>query len=241
MSKLQLRLFGPYEVAIDGRPVSGFDSDKVRALLAYLVVEADRPHRRQKLAGLLWPDFPESSARTSLRRALSNLRQVIGDRDADPPYLHINRQSIQYNETSQAWVDVAHFTALNQGHSSQSPAISDLEAAVDLVRGPFLEGFSLPDSPPFEEWQRLTRESIQQRLLQTLHHLASHYEDLWQYERALDFARRQVQLEPYYEVAHQQVIRLLHHSGRRGEALAQFEILKQTLATELDVPQRPRQ
>ncbi len=86
MASLRVNLFGPFEVSLDGQAVIGFDSDKVRALLAYLVVEADQPHRREKLAGLLWPDFPERSARTNLRRALSNLRMVIGDRDADPPY-----------------------------------------------------------------------------------------------------------------------------------------------------------
>ena len=86
MTKLQVRLFGPHEVAVDDTPVSGFDSDKVRALLAYLVVEAARPHRRQKLAGLLWPDFPERSARTNLRRALSNLRQVIGHLPDNNPF-----------------------------------------------------------------------------------------------------------------------------------------------------------
>ena len=69
MTRLQVRLFGPFEVSVDGKPASGFDSDKVRALLAYLISEADQPHRREKLVGLLWPDFPERAARTSLRRA----------------------------------------------------------------------------------------------------------------------------------------------------------------------------
>jgi DNA-binding SARP family transcriptional activator len=55
---------------------------KVRALLAHLAVKADRPHRRETLAGLLWPDYPERSARASLRNALSDLRTAIGDRNA---------------------------------------------------------------------------------------------------------------------------------------------------------------
>ena len=74
MARLSIRLLGPFEVALDGEPVTGFVSDKVRALLAYLAVEADRPHRRETLAGLLWPDVPEQSARTSLRTALANVR-----------------------------------------------------------------------------------------------------------------------------------------------------------------------
>ena len=50
MASLRVKLFGPFEVSLDGQAVIGFDSDKVRALLAYLVVEADQPHRREKIA-----------------------------------------------------------------------------------------------------------------------------------------------------------------------------------------------
>ena len=84
-SSLSVRLLGPFQVTLDERPVTGFTSDKVRALLAYLVAEADRPHRREALAGLLWPEWPERTARTNLRRALADLRQVIGDHEASPP------------------------------------------------------------------------------------------------------------------------------------------------------------
>jgi DNA-binding SARP family transcriptional activator len=101
MARLSIRLFGSFEATLEGEPVTGFVSDKVRALLIYLAVESDRPHRREALAGLLWPDYPEPSARASLRRALTNLRMVIGDRDASPPFLSISRQTIQFNVTAQ--------------------------------------------------------------------------------------------------------------------------------------------
>lgn len=79
MARLSLSLLGAVQVTLDGEACS-FRTAKVQALLAYLAVEADRPHRRQVLAGLLWPDWPETSARTNLRNALANLRQAIGDR-----------------------------------------------------------------------------------------------------------------------------------------------------------------
>ncbi len=53
MSHLALRLFGSFQATLDGRPITGFESNKVRALLAYLAVEADRPHSRDELVGLL--------------------------------------------------------------------------------------------------------------------------------------------------------------------------------------------
>ena len=62
LARLRVRLFGTFQVIVDEAAVSGFASDKVRALLAYLAVEAGQPQRREKLAGLLWPDYPEPSA-----------------------------------------------------------------------------------------------------------------------------------------------------------------------------------
>ena len=110
MARLCLRLLGSLDVTLDGAAVTGFTTDKARALLAYLVVEADRPLRRETLAGLLWPDYPEQSARASLRAALATLRQAIGDRDADPAFLHVSRQAVQFNSASDAWVDAVAFS-----------------------------------------------------------------------------------------------------------------------------------
>jgi len=94
MARLSLSLLGSFQVTLDGRPATGFKSNKERALLAYLAVEADRPHRREVLAGLLWPDWPDREALSNLRYALSNLRQAIGDRTAEPPFLIIARDAL---------------------------------------------------------------------------------------------------------------------------------------------------
>jgi DNA-binding SARP family transcriptional activator len=112
MAHLSIRLFGPFQVTLGEQPVTAFESDKVRALLAYLALEADAPQRREKLAGLLWPDRPETSAHANLSRALANLRKSIGDRQATPPFLLISRQAIQFNRASDAWVDVTAFLDL---------------------------------------------------------------------------------------------------------------------------------
>ena len=59
MTRLPIFLLGPPEFELDELPVKGFASDKVRALLVYLAVEADRPHQRESLAGLFWSDWPD--------------------------------------------------------------------------------------------------------------------------------------------------------------------------------------
>ena len=86
MPRLSLAFFGSYRATLDGQPLTGFKSDKVRALLAYLAVESERPHRRESLAALLWPEVPDRSARVNLRSVLANPRRVIGDHDALPPF-----------------------------------------------------------------------------------------------------------------------------------------------------------
>src|SRR5512145_1611628 len=95
MPNLSLSLLGPFQAALDGQLIGGFASNKVRALLAYLAVEADRPHSRDELIGLLWPDQPDTAARASLRQALANLRQVIGDRTSTTPFLSVAVDSVQ--------------------------------------------------------------------------------------------------------------------------------------------------
>jgi DNA-binding SARP family transcriptional activator len=141
MAHLSLSLLGSFQVTLAEEPVTAFESDKVRALLAYLAVEADQPHRRDSLVGLLWPDWPDRAARTNLRNALANLRGVISDRHAAPPFLLITRETIQFNTASDAWFDVRAFTKLLEATASPQQTIRQLEEAVALYRGNFLEGF----------------------------------------------------------------------------------------------------
>ena len=94
--RLRVSLFGAFQVSLDGDIVLGFKSQKVRGLLAYLATEAERAHSRDTLACLLWPDWPDNEARKNLRYALYNLRTVIQDTRANPPYLLIQRDTIRF-------------------------------------------------------------------------------------------------------------------------------------------------
>ena len=216
---LEIRLLGPPQINQNGESVTNLRADKVLALLAYLAVEAEQPHRREKLAGLLWPDYPESSARASLRRALADLRKGINDESAAPPFLLINRQTIQFNRDSQARVDVSKFASLSKATEQANGGIKEWMDAVDLYQGEFMEGFSLPDSPPFEEWQLLTREHNHRQVLETLYQLSEALESEGKFEAALPYAWRQVELEPTKENAHRQIMRLLALAARRTEAV----------------------
>src|SRR5512137_10350 len=185
MAPLTLYLFGAFQVTLADGSTARFESDKTCALLAYLAVEADRPHRRDALVGLLWPDEPEQTARHNLRQTIYSLRQTIGDSAAQPPYLHITRDEIQFNAASDHSLDAAQFSAHLAACASHTHSRLDacaicaprLQQAVDLYRGKFLQEFFLEDSAEFEEWALARREATHQRALDALTHLADYYEE----------------------------------------------------------------
>jgi DNA-binding SARP family transcriptional activator/predicted ATPase len=237
MAHLAAHLLGPLQLTLDGRPATGFESDKARALLAYLIVETERPHRRERLAGLLWPDRPERAARANLRRVLANLRQIIGDRTAALPILAVTPQTIRIDVADHLWSDVAAFSTLGLAHlSADSPlaqsVVDEAEEAVALYRGDLLEGFSLYDCAAFEEWVLVNRERYRRLVMRVLRRLVEHYGQCNDRPRALYHAWRQVELDPWLEDAHLQVMRLLALDGQRRAALAQYETCRHLLVKE---------
>jgi DNA-binding SARP family transcriptional activator len=73
---LRARLFGALSAEVDGRLVSAVPGFKARSLFAYLLVYPG-PHPRVRLAGMFWPDMPDTRARASLRVALFALRRTL--------------------------------------------------------------------------------------------------------------------------------------------------------------------
>ncbi|MBN2389843.1 MAG: AAA family ATPase [Anaerolineae bacterium] len=242
MSHLVLSLLGSFQATLDSAPITTFESDKVRALLAYLAVEHSRPQRREMLAGLLWPDMPERDARTNLRHVLANLRKAIGDRDAAQPVLLTGRQTLQFNVEADYGLDVQAFTdaiAATTAHihtklEDCETCVARLREAAGLHSGEFLAGFSL-DSDLFEAWITTWREKLHIQALDVLDHLAAHAEQRGDYAEAIRYAQRQVDLEPWRESAHRQWMRALACSGQRGMALVQYEACRRILETELGI------
>lgn len=242
MAHLTLALLGGFQAELDGRPVTGFKSSKVRALLAYLAVEADRPHRRETLAGLLWPERPDRDALNNLRYSLANLRKTLDDRASGTPFLLIDRDTVQFNRASDAWLDVNQLlepiAAARSAHATDSlspPTITDLQSALALYRGSLLAGFSAGDAAPFEEWLLLRREQIEQQVTWTLASLTAIHEARADYPQAQAWARRHVALEPWNEDAHRALMRGLALDGQRSAALHQFQVCRRILADELGV------
>ena len=248
MAHLSLTLLGQFQIRLADQLLTSFESDKVRALLCYLAVEPSGvPHSRDTLAALLWPGYSDESARTNLRQTLYHLRKTLGDdqQEADngAPFLLVTRQTIAFHPAASCQVDVRQFGALVAATASHDHrTLADcaacrqrLQQAVDLYQGEFLTGFTIADSVPFEEWRRITQEQLHGQALTALSQLAEAAEAALDFPEAQHYAERQLQLEPWREEAHRQLMRTLAHSGQRTAALAQYQRCCDTLRAELNV------
>lgn len=231
MPSLQLLTLGGFEVRDAARPLTGFESNKVRLLLVYLALESGgRAQTREHLAALLWPEH--ENGRLPLRRALSNLRKTIGDHSANPPFLLTNRQTIQLNAQADIWFDA---DALLAASRQTSLGLEELETAVSWYKGELLQGFHITNSLEMEEWLLLQREILNRAYVRLLQNTIACCLRSRAYERALPFARKLVTAEPWQEEGHRKLMRLLVYSGQRSAALVQFEACRQLLRDSLGV------
>ena len=247
MANLAFCVLGPMQITCDGAAVTGLESTKAQALLVYLAVEGSHPHRRATLAALLWPGESEAVSQHNLRQALANLRQALGDRTAAPPFLLITRTTIQFNLASTSWLDVDACTALlaacethpHRRATTCASCAARRAQAVALYRGDFLEHFFVSDSAAFEEWASFKRERVRQQALAALAHQTTYHEQRGAYEEAQHTAWRQVELDPWNEEAHRQLMHVLWLSGQRAIALAHYERLRHMIRHELGMDPAP--
>jgi predicted ATPase/DNA-binding SARP family transcriptional activator len=243
MALLSLNFLGSFQVSLDEIPLTAFRSDKDRALLAYLALESDRPHRRETLAGLFWAELPEDAALNNLRKALHHLRQQLDDEKSAPSFLLVTTKTIQFNPQSRHRLDVTEFLRVvdhTRHHlhrhltRCQTCHAAYLQAA-NLYRGDFLKGFSLPDSVAFDEWLVVRREQFRLQALDVLQQLADYAEWRADWDQVQFFAQKQVEIEPWRETAQRQLIQALAYKGNRAGALAQYETCRRILHSELAV------
>jgi DNA-binding SARP family transcriptional activator len=247
MPHLMVSLFGSYRAVLDGSPLNAFETNKTRALLAFLMVESDRPHRREALAALFWSDWPESAARNNLRQTLYRLRQVIADQGASPPHLLVTSNEIQFDTASDYWLDVATFGALlaaSQRHHPNNPALCEecvgrLRTAIGLYQGDFLSGFSLSNCPQFDWWTLRKQEEYHRKAIDALARVGKFYASRRNYSQAGEFAQKEIDLEPWREAAHRRLMRALALSGQRTVALRQYQVCREILSTELGIEPSP--
>jgi DNA-binding SARP family transcriptional activator/Leucine-rich repeat (LRR) protein len=243
LDELSLTLLGTFQIRLNQGPIEGIASDKIRGLLAYLVVESDRPHRRSSLAEMFWPNRPSGVGRRNLKQAIANLRKVLGDRDTSTPYLLVTRDRIQFNVSSPYRLDVEAFieavqVSMNHGHPQLGTCETcrkNISRAVELYGGDFLAEFFLPGCQEFEEWAAIRREAFRRQMANALRLIIQYYEERDDLKEARGYGRSLVNLEPWNEGNHRLLIRLQASSGKRSEALRQYQACQRVLAEEFGV------
>ena len=139
MNRLRLNVLGAPEIRLDDELLV-LNERKVLALLIYLAVTG-RPHGRDTLATLFWPEHSQKRAGANLRTTLWSLRKIIGDR-----WLTIEGDTIQLTADADFEMDLTTFCKLTGRDPAQPPptsaSLGELEDAVALYRGRALHPIS---------------------------------------------------------------------------------------------------
>jgi DNA-binding SARP family transcriptional activator len=117
-----------------------------------------------------------------------------------------------------------------------SDCVTPLEEAVELYSDDFTAGFTLRDSPDFDEWQFFEREALRGEFASALERLVRWHSSQREYDRAIAYARRWLALDPLAEAAHRRLMALYGESGQRNAALRQYAECERLLQEELGLP-----
>jgi DNA-binding SARP family transcriptional activator/predicted ATPase len=224
---MRIKLLGPPEVRTPDGATPAFATTKAEGLFYYLVAEK-KTHWRGALAHLFWRDMAEAKARVNLSKALSNLRQQLGD------YLLISTQTVEFNRAQPYWLDLERFQ-LDTGALQVASSAQDILENAQLYRGDFLDGFYVRNAPEFERWMLCERERLRDLSVQTFSTLATTYQEIGDYANAIHAWRRLLAIECWHENAHYTLMKLLVQTGEPLAALRQYEQCRIALTDELDV------
>lgn len=235
MTQLSFYLFGSPHITLDAQPIH---MTRRRALaLAIYLATTDHAHSRDVLTAFFWPEYDEQSARTDLRRTLYVINQTLG-----AEWLITEDDNVQFRHNGELWLDTRAFVQLLAGcdaHGHNSATICPaclplLSEAVALYQDDFLAGFSLPDSPAFDDWHFFENEGLRNQLADALTRLVQGYSAGGDYARAIRYARRWLTLDPLNEAIHRWLMQLYSWNEQPSAALHQYDHCVKQLAEELD-------
>src|SRR6266852_44298 len=252
MGLLRLAVLGPPEIFHDGSRLS-FALRKAQALLLYLAVQGGM-HSRSQLAAFLWPDSESSIARKALRNAIVLLRSLLADPnpstapDSLPPgqqahllnqgdLIGLNPQALlelDLDVVQQAYTAAQRFST-PPSEPQRATLVSQVQQALTLIRGPFLDGFWLREETAFDTWHEQQQQQWQVRLQLLCERLSTWQEAGGELEQAQATLLRWLALDPLAEEAYQRLMRMHLARGDASAALQVYATCRARLAEELQV------
>jgi DNA-binding SARP family transcriptional activator len=228
---------GRFAVQFNQQPLNFTQSRQQRpfALLQSLIASGGRDVHIEQLAQMLWPDADGDAARNSFDVTLHRLRRVFGLSE-----LFQLRDGRLTLNSSLVWVDAWSFERL-VNYSEQllarahDPAINHQlvrcsERLLTLYQGSFLEREAI------QPWMLSMRERLRSKLLRYLLEAGQVWQNLHDWDRAIRFYRKGLEIEPFSERLHQQLIMSYRDCGQRSEALASFQRCRQLLEEHFQIP-----
>lgn len=236
MADLEVFLFGRFRVRCGQRLLTDLEAYKTQELFCYLLLHRQRPHSRETLSDLLWPDIVAPQSKRYLRKALWQIQatfQVQTD-FLDCRILQAEPEWVQLNPDIDLWLDVTVFERAfelvrgRQGRELDMQCIQTLEGAVGLYRGDLLEGC-------YQDWCIYERERLEYMYLAMLDKLMDHCEACQEYEAGLAYGNTILRYDRARERTHRRLMRLHYLARDRTSALRQYELCVAALEEELGV------
>lgn len=224
-ARLELKLLGPFSLHDTKGAAIPVPAGKLRALLAYLALNAGERQPRTQLAALLWGDQGEESARNSLNQCLFRIRKSLGPHAAA---LVSDRESVMLDG------DLVAVDCLTFRRQAAQDGVTALSRAVDFYGGEFLAGETTSE-PSFEEWMSEQRDALSRLMEGVLFRLATEQLQTGDDDTAADAACRLIAMNPLNEAAHRLLIRAYVATGQRHMALRQYQACADILQAELGV------
>lgn len=217
---LEVRLIGAFEIKCDGKPAT-ISSRAGQSLFAYLILNGDTPHRREKLAGMFWPDVADKQARAYLRYELWRIRKALTAK-SNVDFLITDNINISFHLSADDWLDVAQLKNL-----SEDASIDELINALSVFQGELLPGF-------YEDWITVEREHLQSLYEQRITRLLGMFETEQRWNDILEWAERWISVDSASEAAYRALMVAHDALGDRAKVTATYERCVQALR-ELDL------
>jgi predicted ATPase/DNA-binding SARP family transcriptional activator/tetratricopeptide (TPR) repeat protein len=212
---LEARLIGKFDIQYDGKPVI-ISSRTAQSLFAYLILTSGTLHRREKLAGIFWPDESEQKARAYLRNELWRIRKALAH-TSKVEYLLADNLTFGFNQSSAYWLDVEGLKNLSNTASTE-----ELIQSLSDYQGELLPGF-------YEDWVVLEREHLHVLFEQKITCLLEVLEKEQRWQDLLEWAERWISLGQSLEAPYRALMVAYDVLGDHSKVTSTYERCKQAL------------
>ena len=216
---LDVKLLSQFEILRDARRLT-IPTRNAQALFAYLLLNAGKPHRRERLAGLLWPDSSEDNARSNLRHELWRLRKAL--ETEGEAYFTVDNLTIAFGLQSEYALDVHRL----EFEPLDSSITDDLINALSAYQGELLPGF-------YDDWVFLERDRLAALFEAKITRLLEILQAEGRWAEVLDWGNRWISLGGWPEPAYRALMSAYANTGDISKAVTTYERYAQALQKDL--------